>query len=207
MPPPARRSEAPHHRSPAPVPRSRPGLPFLPSPAYPDCNQPGVRPRDQLTAFFRASIAHVGMMQRAIAYLLFVVFLAGSIAPAFALPQPPQPVACHRSPMSGTPADAAAPSEPAVPRAMTHCHDMAAQSAHERHSSAPQSPNHSFGKNGCCSDHDCCHRQDRTQWVHAAPAVLLLRVDVATAHLTLPDVSIPPATPSDAHSGRAPPLT
>lgn len=135
-------------------------------------------------------------MQRIIAMLLFVVFLLSPNAPALAALQPPPPMACHRPVETGL-----APSPQAPPPAMAHCHDMAPTPDAQ----TPPSPEPAVSPNNCCTDHDCCHRHDRTQWVYLALLPTLHPVAAATTRVAPGRSAAHSAVPADDHSGRAPP--
>ena len=140
-------------------------------------------------------------MQRIVAGLLFAVFLLSPIAPAFAAVQPPQPMACHRPALTTSPAE---PASAPASAAMEHCHGMGNDPAHASTARPASTSEHTLAR-GCCADHDCCRRQDRSQAIHLSSAVPLCCLDAANANVTLPTQSVRSTNASDAHSGRAPP--
>ena len=143
-------------------------------------------------------------MQRIIAMLLFAVFLLGPSAPALAALQPPSPMACHRPAEKGlAPSSTTTRSPQPSPPVMEHCHDMAATPA--RDAQVPPASEPTVSPSNCCTDHDCCHRHDRTQFVYLAPVPLFRPVAAATTRIALAPVFPHAAAPSDDHSGRAPP--
>ena len=139
----------------------------------------------------------VGIMQRIVAALLFAVLLVSPIAPAFAIVQP-QPAACHRAPLKEKTAEA-----PAM--GAMHCHEMGGQAVPSA-AGVAESPRNTIGKSQCCSDHDCCRRQDRAQWVQLTPAVSLERVANAIEHLSFQRESALFFHASRGRLGRAPPV-
>jgi len=131
-------------------------------------------------------------MQRATARLVLLILLLGVILPAAnAVGMDQTPACCRRKPMQSAMAG------------MPHCHEMAAAVSDSDVTTTSPSE-HAISSNSCAS-HECCRSLARSQWAQVAQSPVTRNLATLTFDIASRASGAPRVTPSNDHSGRAPP--